>query len=78
MAAPDFVRTYRLFGDVEKPIHQSATPTVPFAQGGQSDAGKPPLCKGRCHSFSCDGGIVKDVILFPAVQYHGQELHIFP
>ena len=31
---------------------------APFVQGDQSDAGKPPLSKGRCHSFSCDGGIV--------------------
>ena len=31
---------------------------APFTQGGQSDAVEPPLSKGRCHSFSCDGGIV--------------------
>ena len=51
---------------------------APFAQGGHGGVGKPPLSKGRCHGLSRDGGIVKDVILFPTVQYHGQELHIFP
>ena len=31
---------------------------APFTQWGYGGAEKPPLCKGRCHGYSRDGGIV--------------------